>query len=118
MQAVVKIEAGDPSHLEHLCRHVTRPALSNKRLSLSPDGKVVLELRTPIRDGTAHFVLRLAELRVAGGQAPHAAVAVTASNWATERLPRDRGCRLRLPHSIRHESTSRFVSRRGTKPSS
>lgn len=56
LHAAVRIEAGESSRLEHLCRYITRPALSNKRLSLSPDGKVVLELRTPFRDGTTHFV--------------------------------------------------------------
>ena len=56
LHAAVRVKAGDTSRLEHLCRYVTRPALSNKRLSLSPDGKVVLELRVPFRDGTTHFI--------------------------------------------------------------
>jgi hypothetical protein len=35
---------------------LTRPPLSNKRLSLTPDGRVVHELRAPFRDGTTHFI--------------------------------------------------------------
>jgi hypothetical protein len=56
LHAAVRINAGDSSRLEYLCRYITRPAISNKRLSLSPEGKVVHELRAPFRDGTTHFV--------------------------------------------------------------
>jgi len=56
LHAGVRVKAGDTSRLEHLCRYVTRPALSNKRLSLSPAGEVVYELRAPFRDGTTHFI--------------------------------------------------------------
>jgi hypothetical protein len=56
LHAAVRVNGGDTSRLEHLCRYVTRPAISNKRLSLSPEGKVVHELRAPFRDGTTHFV--------------------------------------------------------------
>ena len=56
LHAAVKIDAGETSRLEHLCRYITRPALSNKRLSLAPDGRVVHELRAPFRDGTTHFI--------------------------------------------------------------
>jgi len=56
LHAAVRIEAGQTSRLEHLCRYITRPPLSNKRLSLTPDGRVVHELRAPFRDGTTHFV--------------------------------------------------------------
>ena len=56
LHAAVRIEAGQTSRLEHLCRYITRPALSNKRLSLTPDGRVVHELRAPFRDGTTHFI--------------------------------------------------------------
>jgi len=33
-----------------------RPALSDARLALTEDGRIVLELKTPYRDGTTHFV--------------------------------------------------------------
>ena len=43
--------------LERLCRYITRPALSHKRLRLTPTGEVVLQLKTPYRDGTTHLVM-------------------------------------------------------------
>ncbi len=52
----MKIKAGEPSRLEHLCRYIARPPISNKRLSFTPDGRIVHELRAPVRDGTTHFV--------------------------------------------------------------
>ena len=55
--------------LERLCRYITRPAVSEKRLSLTAHGKVRYELKTPYRDGTTHvifdpldFIARLAAL--------------------------------------------------------
>ena len=54
---------------ERLCRYITRPAVSEKRLSLTEQGKVRYELKTPYRDGTTHvifepldFIARLAAL--------------------------------------------------------
>ena len=43
--------------LERLCRYITRPALGHKRLSRTPSGEVVLQLKTPYRDGTTHVVM-------------------------------------------------------------
>ncbi len=37
--------------LERLCRYITRPALGHKRLRRTPAGEVVLQLKTPYRDG-------------------------------------------------------------------
>ena len=55
--------------LERLCRYITRPALGHKRLSRTSAGQVVLQLKTPYRDGTTHvamtpleFLQRLAAL--------------------------------------------------------
>ncbi len=52
-----------------LCRYVTRPAIAEKRLSLTNQGEVRYELKTPYRDGTTHvifepvdFVAKLAAL--------------------------------------------------------
>jgi hypothetical protein len=42
--------------LERLCRYITRPALSIKRLSLTSHGDVVYQLKTPYRDGTTEVV--------------------------------------------------------------
>ncbi len=43
--------------LEQLCRDITRPALGHKRLRRTPAGEVVLQLKTPYRDGTTHLVM-------------------------------------------------------------
>jgi hypothetical protein len=45
------------STLERLCRYITRPALGHKRLTRTPKGDVMLELKTPYRDGTTHIVM-------------------------------------------------------------
>jgi hypothetical protein len=54
---------------ERLCRYISRPAVSEKRLALTSHGKVRYELKTPYRDGTTHvffepldFIARLAAL--------------------------------------------------------
>jgi len=40
--------------LERLCRYISRPALSEQRLSLTDSGKVRYQLKTPYQDGTTH----------------------------------------------------------------
>ena len=37
-------------------QHVSRPAIAEKRLSLTHHGKVRCELKTPYRDGTTHVI--------------------------------------------------------------
>jgi len=39
-----------------LCRYITRPAIAERRLSLTHQGKVRYELKTPYRDGTTHVI--------------------------------------------------------------
>jgi hypothetical protein len=65
----VAAKARERDKLERLCRYITRPAVSEKRLSLTAHGKVRYELKTPYRDGTTHvifepldFIARLAAL--------------------------------------------------------
>ena len=43
--------------LERLCRYVTRTAIANERLKRNPAGQVVLQLKTPYRDGTTRIVM-------------------------------------------------------------
>ncbi len=43
--------------LEHLCRCITRPAITNERLKREGAGNVVLQLKSPWRDGATHFVM-------------------------------------------------------------
>ena len=69
LHAGVAAKARERNKLERLCRYITRPAVSEKRLSLTAHGKVRYELKTPYRDGTTHvifepldFIARLAAL--------------------------------------------------------
>ncbi len=69
LHAGVAAGAQDRRKLERLCRYISRPAVSEKRLSLLSNGKVRYELKTPYRDGTTHvlfepldFIARLVAL--------------------------------------------------------
>ncbi len=69
MHAGVAARAGQRQKLERLCRYISRPAIAEKRLSLTPNGNVRYQLKTPYRDGTTHviiepldFIARLAAL--------------------------------------------------------
>jgi len=44
------------SSLERLCRYITRPAIPEKRQSLTSGGKVRYQLNTPYRDGITHVI--------------------------------------------------------------
>ena len=56
LHAGVAARANQRDKLERLCRYITRPAISEKRLSLTNQGKVRYELKTPYRDGTTHVI--------------------------------------------------------------
>ena len=69
LHAGVALSALDREGRERLCKYLLRPPLSDDRLSLRPDGRVALQLKTPWRDGTVamlftpeQFVARLAAL--------------------------------------------------------
>jgi hypothetical protein len=51
LHADVAAKANQRAKLERLCRYITRPAVSEKRLSLTNQGKVRYELKTTYRDG-------------------------------------------------------------------
>jgi hypothetical protein len=57
LHAGIRCGAHQRSELERLCRYITRPAIANERLSRSADGDVILQLKTPWRDGTSHLKL-------------------------------------------------------------
>jgi len=100
LHAGVAVRGGDKKTLERLCRYITRPALAEGRLSLTPQGRVRYTLKTPYRDGTTHvvfapldFIARLAALvpkprvhltRYHGVFAPH-------SRWRAQITPAGRG---------------------------
>ncbi len=69
LHAGVSARADQRDKLERLCRYISRPAVSEKRLSLTSNGLVRYQLKTPYRDGTTHvffepldFLARLAAL--------------------------------------------------------
>lgn len=100
LHAGIAVRGGDKKTLERLCRYITRPALAEGRLSLTPQGRVRYTLKTPYRDGTTHvvfapldFMARLAALvpkprvhltRYHGVFAPH-------SRWRAQVTPAGRG---------------------------
>ena len=49
--------ADQRQELEHLCRYITRPAIANERLKRNRAGQVVLQLKSPYKDGTTHIVM-------------------------------------------------------------
>jgi hypothetical protein len=52
LHANVAVRAGETERLEQLCRYILRPPVAQDALELAPDGRVVLRLRRPWRDGT------------------------------------------------------------------
>jgi hypothetical protein len=61
----VRWRADQRKELEQLCRYITRPAIANERLKRNRAGQVVLQLKSPYKDGTTHIVIH-----VAGGTGP------------------------------------------------
>ena len=56
LHAGLATKANERAKLEHLCRYITRPAVSTKRLSMTRNGQVRYELKTPWRNGSNHVV--------------------------------------------------------------
>jgi len=88
LHAAVRCGAHQRKRLERLCRYITRPAIANERLKRTGAGHIVLQLKSPWRDGTTHIVMsplqfmqrlatlvprpRLHLIRFHGVLAPHA----------------------------------------------
>lgn len=56
LHAGVMAEAHQRDKLERLCRYISRPAVSEKRLVVTANGQVRYELKTPYRNGTTHVI--------------------------------------------------------------
>lgn len=54
LHAGVFADSHQADKLERFCRYIARPAVSEKRLSLTSTGQVRYELKTPYRNGTTH----------------------------------------------------------------
>src|SRR5207248_2847761 len=56
------VRAADRSGVERLCRYVLRPPVAQERLSLTPDGLVLVTLKSEWHDGTSHLLFTPVEL--------------------------------------------------------
>jgi hypothetical protein len=56
LHAGVATKTRERRTLERLCRYISRPAVSEKRLALTWQGKVRYQLETPYGDGTTHII--------------------------------------------------------------
>ena len=98
LHAAVRCGAHQCKELGRLCRHITRPAITNERLKRDGAGDVVLQLKSAWRDGTTHirmspleFMQRLAAPAQAGTRTEASArnadaVVLGAETDATTRL--------------------------------
>jgi len=50
----VSARANERKKLERLCRYISRPAVSEKRLSLTSNGNIRYQLKTPYRESLPH----------------------------------------------------------------
>src|SRR4051812_47489506 len=96
LHVAVRCNAHQRKELERLCFYITRPAIANERLKRDRAGQVVLQLKSPWRDGTTHIVMspleflqrlaalvprpRLHLIRFHGVLAPHATL-LAALDW-------------------------------------
>jgi hypothetical protein len=51
----VAVAGEDRDRLEQLCRYLLRPPIVQERLALRPDGRILVTLKLPWRDGTTHL---------------------------------------------------------------
>ena len=54
LHAGVHCAAEDRTGIEQLCRYITRPAISNERLSVNREGNVVLKLKPVLSLSKGH----------------------------------------------------------------
>ena len=56
LHAGVAARGSQRGKLACICRYIARPAVSGKRLSLTANGQVRYQLKTPYRDGTTKVI--------------------------------------------------------------
>jgi hypothetical protein len=54
LHAGVAARADERKKLERFCRYISRPAVSEKRLSLTSNGNIRYQLKTPYRESLPH----------------------------------------------------------------
>ena len=57
LHAGVSCKSHERKKREHICRYISRPSLSEERLSVNAHGQVIYKLKTPYQNGTTHIVL-------------------------------------------------------------
>ncbi len=62
LHAGVHIHANDREGLSRLCGYGARPALSQDRLSSLPDGRLAIQMKRPLADGSRELLLEPVEL--------------------------------------------------------
>src|SRR6266566_5050122 len=62
LHANITVGADDRAGVERLCRYVLRPPVAQERLSLTPDGLVLVTLKSEWHDGTTHLLFTPVEL--------------------------------------------------------
>lgn len=78
LHAGVAAKAHERDKLGRLCRYIARPPVSEHRLSLTAQGNVRYELKTPYRDGTTHVIFeRLDSIATLAALVPKARVNLT-----------------------------------------
>ncbi len=106
LHAGVHIHANDREGLSRLCGYGARPALSQDRLSVLPDGRLAIRMKRPLADGREELLLEPLELlrRLATLVPPPRAHLVRfhgvfgpASKWRSEIVPAPAG----IPHEHR-----------------
>ena len=85
LHAGVATKANERAKLERLCRYITRPPVSTKRLSLTRNGQIRYELKTPWRNGTTHVIFEPLDFmyRMYGMSRAHGCAGATISRLAS-----------------------------------
>ena len=98
LHAAVRWRADQRKELEQLCRYITRPAIANERLKRNRAGQVVLQLKSPYKDGTTHIVMEPLEFM------ERLAALVPAPASPSDPLPRRAGAQRQVAQSNRSRS--------------
>ena len=57
LHAGISCKSHERKKREHIFRYISRPSLSEERLSVNDNGQVIYKLKTPYQNGTTHIVL-------------------------------------------------------------
>jgi hypothetical protein len=71
LHANVWVPRNDRARLEQLCRYLLRPPLAQDRVRLRADGRILVELKTVWRDGTAQLLFEPIEFMRPRPTCPH-----------------------------------------------